>query len=263
MPEIKIPIANNRDAKWAMTYFDTVDSTNGVALALAREGSAEGRVVLADHQNSGRGRLDREWLDDPGTSVLMSVLLRPKFPTEYFFLITSAFSVAASQVISTNYSIPCQLKWPNDVMVAEKKIAGILAEASFEDGSPAVVVGMGLNCKQSRDSLAELERPATSILIESGIELDLEARSNLAVSIAARFAELYLSLGDAAGRISVSSLYRQACDTIGRLVSVEMADEILVGVAADVSVEGNLLVETDACIRAVAAGEVVHLRRVG
>lgn len=262
MSEIKIPISGSSGSTWTLHNFDTVDSTNRVAADLAKEGRAEGQVILADHQDSGRGRLDREWIASPGTSVLMSILLRPKFPTEFFFLITSALALAASQTVRSKFSIPCQLKWPNDVMVDDRKIAGILAEANFNgiDGA-SVVVGIGLNCKQTADDLRSLGRPATSIFAECGVSLDLLERREFASEIAERFGTLYLSLDDLSSRISVASLYRQACDTVGKVVRVEMTDETLVGVASDISVEGNLLVETDACMRAIPAGDVVHLRK--
>lgn len=261
MSEIKIPISGASDTTWTLQSFDTVDSTNRVASDLAREGRPEGQVILADHQDSGRGRLGREWLDSPGTSILMSFLLRPKFPREFFFLITSTLAVVTSQTLRSKYSIPCQLKWPNDVMVAHRKIAGILAEANFNETEGAsVVLGIGLNCKQATNDLQSLGRPATSIFAECGISLNLVERTELAEEIVQRFGTLYLSLDDPSSRISIASLYRSACDTVGKLVRVEMADETLVGVASDISVEGNLLVETDACLRAIPAGDVVHLR---
>lgn len=260
MSDLKIPIPNYPGLLWDLHFHDVVDSTNHVASNMVKDGVGEGQVILSDHQTSGRGRLDRQWIDNPGTSILMSILLRPDFPPEFFYLITSAFSVATLQILNEKYSIATQLKWPNDLMVSNKKIAGILAEAFFKNGGNAVViVGIGINCNQSEPELELLGRPATSILIESGFELDLEARKQLAMDIASKFAQLYLSLREPSGRISVASMYRHECDTIGRLVRVEMVDETLVGVASDISVEGHLLVETDACMRAVPAGDVVHL----
>lgn len=264
MSEIQIPIVNKSGLTWELHFFDVVDSTNQVAMSMAQEERSEGHVIFADHQNSGRGRLDRQWIDSPGTSVLMSILLRPKFPKEFLYLITSALSLATLQILNEKFTLSCQLKWPNDLMVSDRKIAGILAEANFGvEGDPVVVVGMGLNCKQSGQELEDLGRPACSIFSETGVALDLDARMDLAAAIAARFASLYLDLEDPSGRISLSSLYRQQCSTIGKLVQVEMADETLIGVASDISVEGNLLVETDSCMRAVPAGDVIHVNKAG
>ena len=137
MTEIKIPIPTQPDNFWTLRHLNEVDSTNRVAADLARKGFPEGQVILADHQSAGRGRLDREWIDTPGSSVLVSVLLRPKFSPQFFFLITFALSLATSQVLRRKFSIPCKLKWPNDVMVSDSKIAGILAEASFDDSQNA------------------------------------------------------------------------------------------------------------------------------
>lgn len=262
MSELKIPLPGHANVTWNLHFFDTVDSTNRMASDLARQGLPEGQVILADHQDAGRGRLDRVWLDIPGSSVLMSILLRPKFPTEFFFLITSALSLAASQALSSKFSIESKLKWPNDVMVSGKKIAGVLAEVTFDErDGPWMVAGIGLNCKQTENELSHLGRPATSVFVESNVLLDLVDREDLAREIMVRFAQAYLPLGDPQARISLASQYRQACETVGSLVKVEMADETLIGVASDISVEGNLLVETESCMRAVPAGDVVHLRK--
>ncbi len=262
MTEIRIPIPTHPENSWIMRHLGNVDSTNRVLSDLAKEGLPEGQIILADHQSSGRGRLDRDWIDTPGSSVLMSVLLRPTFPAEYFFLITSAMSLAALRVLESKFSIRCKLKWPNDVMVDDKKIAGVLAEAAFEGGrSSWVVVGIGLNCSQSEEELAGVGRGATSVFAESGKLLGSKERIDLAAEIVSEFAVLYLSLTGQEGRISVAGLYRQSCDTIGSLVRVEMSGETLIGVATDISVEGNLLVETDSCMKAVPAGDVIHLRK--
>lgn len=262
MSDFKITLPNGFAQYWKFNYFETVDSTNRIAADLARNGQSEGQIILADHQDSGRGRLDRSWVDSPGSSVLMSFVLRPKFPSEFFFLVTSALSLAASQVLNSRYSIHSYLKWPNDVMVSDRKIAGILAEVNFDERTePWMVVGIGLNCRQRQDELAQLGRPATSIFLESAEDLDLEGRKLLASEIAANFGSKYLSLNEPKSRISIASEYRSVCETIGKQVRVEMMDEVLVGVAADISVEGNLLVETDSCIRAIASGDVVHLRK--
>ncbi len=124
-----------------------------------------------------------------------------------------------------------------------------------------VVAGIGLNCSQSRDELAGVGQGATSIFAESGIRLSEEGRVDLAQQLAAQFASLYISLGDSDRRIGLRGLYKSACDTIGKRVRVEMPGETLIGVASDISPEGNLLVETDSGTRAVPAGDVIHLRK--
>lgn len=262
MSDIKIPISISNGSQWTLHYLDVVDSTNRVAAALANDGSEEGQVVLADHQSSGRGRLDRSWTESPGTSVLMSLLLRPKFPSEFFYLITSALSIAASNVLESKFLLPCQLKWPNDLMVSDKKIAGVLAEVSWDKISgPAVVIGMGLNCNQSLEELISLGRPATSIYAEVGRTLALDDRIELTKEIVSNFANYYLALEDPSNRISVASLYRNKCETVGNLVMVEMPGETLMGVATDITVEGNLVVESESGVRSIPAGDVVHLRK--
>ncbi|TAN23566.1 MAG: biotin--[acetyl-CoA-carboxylase] ligase [Actinomycetota bacterium] len=262
MGEIKIPIPTQPDNIWILRHLVDIDSTNSYVSELAKKGLPEGQVILADHQSAGRGRLDRDWVDSPGSSVLMSILLRPNFPPQFFYLITSALSLAASQILESKFSIPCKLKWPNDVMVADKKIGGILAEAAYTGVENSwVVAGIGLNCLQSGDELAVISQGATSILAESGIRLDEQERIDLATQIVARFATFYVSLGDPDERTGLADLYRSACDTIGKLVRVEMPGETLTGIASGISEEGNLLIETDTGMRAVPAGDIIHLRK--
>ena len=147
-------------------------------------------------------------------------------------------------------------------MVGDNKIAGVLAEAAFDDeGVPWVVIGIGLNCLQSQSELSGLGRGATSIFAETGTVLDLVGRISLSMDIVSRFSELYLPLDDPLKRIEVASLYKQACETIGLLVRVETVGETLVGVASDISEDGNLLVEADSRMRVVSAGDVIHLRK--
>ncbi len=124
------------------------DSTNRYLLDEARAGAAGGLVVVADHQTAGRGRLGRRWEAPAGANLLVSVLLRPSLPIEELHLCTVAMALAtraACSAVTAGAVVPV-LKWPNDVMVGERKLAGILAETIPGDGgSRAVVVGMGLN----------------------------------------------------------------------------------------------------------------------
>lgn len=261
MREIKIPAPSEQDVRWTFSHLEVVDSTNRVVADLAKQGLPEGQVILADHQSAGRGRLDRDWLDTPGSSVLMSILLRPKFSPQFFFLITSSLSLAALRVLESKFSIRCQLKWPNDVMVADKKIAGVLAEAAPDAQQRFwVVAGIGLNCLQSREDFSALGN-ATSVFAETGAKLDQGQRIELAEEVVTAFGSLYLSLGDEVGRIALTRLYRSSCDTIGKLVMVDLVGKTMIGTAVDVSVEGNLIVETESGLEEVSAGDVVHLRK--
>lgn len=148
--------------------YDVVGSTNDVAVAAAGERQPEGLVVVADEQRAGRGRLGRGWESPKGAGLYVSVLLRPPVPPPAWPLLGLLCGVAAVAALRRAGGVEGALKWPNDVLVDGRKIAGILAEVTGD----AVVVGMGLNVLQTRD---QLPRPdATSILLAGG-RVDREA----------------------------------------------------------------------------------------
>jgi BirA family transcriptional regulator, biotin operon repressor / biotin---[acetyl-CoA-carboxylase] ligase len=242
------------DVRW----FPEIDSTNRWVLEQARTGAPEGLVAVADHQTAGRGRLGRSWTAPPGGSLLVSILLRPDLPPDSFHLVTAAVALAASDACRAGAGVEPGLKWPNDLLVDDRKLAGVLAEADRAAPSgPAVVVGIGINVNWPDPLPDELEATATSLDRLAGRPVDrVELLVELLVGLEARYA----GLGDAAGRVALASEYRRRCSTIGRAVRVELADESFTGEACDVNDAGQLLVTTDACLRTVSAGDVVHLR---
>jgi BirA family biotin operon repressor/biotin-[acetyl-CoA-carboxylase] ligase len=227
------------DVRW----FDIVDSTNRYLLQCAAEGAAEGVVAVADEQTAGRGRLGRTWVAPAGSALLVSALLRPELPVERTHLVTLAAGLAALDAIGTlggdQALAPGRagLKWPNDVVVDDRKLAGILAEA---DGAGAVVVGMGCNVQPDvlPDELWE---------IAAAVPLD---RARLLVewlrAYDRRLAALDTVIADAVSRSA----------TLGRRVRVELAHESFEGTARELTAEGFLVVDG----RVVSAGDVVHLR---
>ena len=242
------------DVRW----FAEIDSTNRWVLEQARAGAPEGLVGVADHQTAGRGRLGRAWTAPPGASLLASVLLRPRLPPESLHLVTAAVALAASDACRAGCGVEPALKWPNDLLVGDRKLAGVLAEADLGSaGGPAVVVGIGINVNWPDPLPHELEATATSLDRVAGRPVDREA---LLVDLLAGLEGRYAGLGSEAGRAALASEYRARCSTIGRAVRVELADESFTGTAADVNDAGQLLVTTDVCLRTVSAGDVVHLR---
>ena len=206
------------DIRW----YAEVDSTNRVLADLARAGAPDGVVVGAEHQTAGRGRRGRTWEAPPGASLLVSVLLRPA-PA----LVTLAAGLAAAGACEAVAGVTVGLKWPNDLMVGEAKVGGILAEAV----AGAAVVGLGVNLAWAPPGAARL-----------GTDVDRRALLNA-----------YLTGLDAPG--DVLARYRDRCTTLGRRVRVELPDEAFEGVATDVDDAGRLVVEG----RPISAGDVVHL----
>jgi BirA family biotin operon repressor/biotin-[acetyl-CoA-carboxylase] ligase len=226
--------------------FAELDSTNRFLLDLARSGAPEGVVVVADHQTAGRGRLGRSWVSPPGASLLASVLLRPDLEPDRLHLVTLSVALAAAEALEAVAGFRPGLKWPNDLVVEDRKLAGVLGQADL----PAVVVGIGLNLNWPPELLADIG-PATAANQEVGHEVDGDAV----------LAALLERLAAGRGRWDeLARAYRRSCTTLGRSVRVDLVDESFTGTAADVTGEGHLLVDVGACLRTVTAGDVVHVR---
>lgn len=234
---------------WEVRYFDSIDSTNRYLLDEARAGAAEGVVAVADHQTAGRGRRGRTWEAPPGSSLLCSVLLRPDLAAERLQLVSMASGVALAHGVQQAAGFLPALKWPNDLVVRDRKLAGLLAEA---DGD-AVVVGVGVNVNiEWHDFPSHVAEKATACNLEAGRTVDRgELLSAFLAGLAARYAGLDVILDE----------YRGLLATLGRRVRVERPDGDLVGRALDVRPGGELVVDADeAGPVAVHAGDVVHLR---
>lgn len=232
------------DVRW----FATIGSTNTWVLDQARSGAPEGLVAVADEQTAGRGRLGRRWHAPSGSSLLCSLLLRPvTLPADRRHLTTVAVAVAAAEACEEVAGFAPELKWPNDLLVGTRKLAGVLAEAEGD----AVVVGIGVNLNWPPDLPADLSSVAVAANHVTGREVDRRA---FLVRLLEGVERWY-------GRWDeLASEHRRRCATLGRTVRVELADETFSGDALDVSPEGHLLVDVGACIRTVVAGDVVHLR---
>ena len=237
---------------WDVRRHADLDSTNRQAADLARAGAPEGVVVVADHQTAGRGRLGRAWEAPPGSSLLMTVLLRPALDAARLHLVTMAVALAAADACAEVAGFAPDLKWPNDLVVHDRKLAGILAEACVEGSAPQwVVVGIGLNVNWPAELPPELSGIAVAANHVIGRTVD---RERLLAQLLERLAARYASLD------SVADDYRMRCATIGRDVKVELSSETLRGRAVDVDDAGRLVVDTGDDVRAVAVGDVVHVR---
>lgn len=230
---------------------------------LARQGSKEGVVVLTDSQKAGRGRLDRRWVDMTGCNVLISTILHPVFPPYHLVMLAS---LAVVDTISAIYGIVATIKWPNDILIGERKVAGILIETSHDSsGQLVAVVGIGVNVNgyisqytdQSTDSLISqkwLLENATTLQQESGYELN---REMFIAHLLGQIERGYLTLQQEACSIHtcdtlsstpVAYLLRKQwssqLSTLGRTIQVRQGDTLLSGVAEGVNENGELLLRT-------------------
>lgn len=230
-------------------------STNADVSAAARDGAAEGLVVSADRQTAGRGRAGRSWQAPPRSGLAVSVLLRPAAPRETWGWLPLLTGVAVVGSLTPITGLDLRLKWPNDVLVGDRKLAGILAEVVDD----AVVVGLGLNVSLRADELPV--ETATSLAVEDSevIDRDPVLRAVLR-GLAIRYRAFVAADGDAE-RAGLLDAYRAACGTLGRAVRVTLpGGRTLDGEAVDVDRVGRLVVRTGDGVATLAAGDVVHVR---
>lgn len=259
-----------------LTVVETTGSTNADLLRGASEDPhafPDLTVLTAEHQTAARGRLDRRWESPPRSSVSVSVVLRPvnadgrPLPTHSYSWLSLLAALALREALLETASIPAELKWPNDVLVRGRKIAGILAQLGPMQGGavPPVVLGTGLNVTLTD---AELPVPnATSVLLEDAATVD---RTVLLKSYLSRFVALYRSFcnadGDpAAGMAGGHSLHKRleaVLTTLGKQVRAHLpGDHEIIGHASRLDDYGSLLVvDSGGREHVVTAGDVVHLR---
>jgi BirA family transcriptional regulator, biotin operon repressor / biotin---[acetyl-CoA-carboxylase] ligase len=230
-------------------------STNADLLA---RGGPEGRVLVAEEQTAGRGRMGRTWVSQPGASLTFSVLLRPAAVSQvrrgWLPLLTG---VAVATAVRSVAGVAATLKWPNDVLAGDRKLAGILAEQSGE----VVVIGIGINVATAADALpvSPAGLQATSLLVE-GADV---ARDVLLIEVLRQLERYYLPFraDPDPERTGLLAAYRTLCATIGRQVRVELpGDRSLAGVAEDVDADGRLLVRAASTTTPISAGDVIHVR---
>lgn len=236
-----------------------VDSTNRVAADLARGGAPEGVVVVADHQTAGRGRRGRSWQAPAGSSLLVSVLLRSSPPGATAGLATIASALAASDACKDVAGFVPGLKWPNDVVVGERKLGGILAELVDEPGDvmPAVIVGLGLNLRWPGPLPGELAATAVTAEAVAGGPV---VRSALLDAYLLRLDHRCDDLATGGGQRTLDD-YRRRCLTLGLAVRVHLpGGAMLEGVADDVDDDASLILASAGARHRVTAGDVVHVR---
>ena len=248
-------IADQIHTKWAgktVHFARETDSTNLWIKRLAKEGASEGTLALAEFQSAGRGRLGRSWEVPEGTSVMMSILLRPKFEPQYAPTLTLVMGMAVAKAVK-KLGFDVSIKWPNDVVVSHKKICGILTEMGVRDGKiDYAVIGVGINVN-IREFPEEMADKATSLYLESGREFD---RSQLPGLVMEAFEEYYEKFAATCDLRGLKEEYESILANYNQPVRV-LAKEPYEGVARGITDGGELLVEkTDGTIVAVSAGEV-------
>lgn len=226
--------------------FDQVESTNDVAFGSARQGGADGLVVMAEFQTGGRGRMGRRWVSPPGANVLMSALLIDGAPPLPRGAVTIAAGLAVAEAIEVVCPLTTELKWPNDVLIDGGKVAGVLVEsrgiaaAGGSAGGSAVVIGIGINANESPP--AELvTAPAASLAGQLAGPVD---RIALARSVIRRL-DYWLARVEAGQLDALRAGWRARCGMIGRRIRVRCGRRVHVGRVLDVSPLDELVIADD------------------
>lgn len=241
-------------------FLDEVGSTNTEALRWAKEGAPEGALVVTNHQTQGRGRWGRSWSSTPGKLLQFSLVLRPQGPPEALGLVTTALAVGCADAIQRLCDLEPTIKWPNDIRLRSRKVAGILAETELSGARVGVVIaGIGINVDWTEDEIpVDLRETTTSLARELGPGL-APPRPSLLAEVLEAFESRYRGLPDSAPSLVEAAAARS--DVLGREVTVALAtDETVTGTAVRLSPLGELELANEEGLRRLSVGEVARLR---
>lgn len=232
--------------------FETLDSTNNCAKAVAGVGAKEGTVVIAELQTAGRGRLGRPWISNANENLTFSVVVRPRLTGEELNLLPLYAAVAVADAIEKVTTLRVECKWPNDLLINKRKVAGILIEGSFkENQADYVIIGVGINVNQV-DFPQDLAQKATSLRLEAGQEVD---RTRLFREVL-RSLESQYSEGGKRGFRTILPTWLSRSTMIGKPIALSQQGTIIGGVVKGLTSEGGLILQTDGTVRTLFAGDV-------
>jgi BirA family biotin operon repressor/biotin-[acetyl-CoA-carboxylase] ligase len=239
-------------------YFLEIGSTNSHARELAEAGAAEGTVVVAESQSQGRGRLGRRWQSPAFKNLYLSILLRPKLSPAHAAQITLMAAIALADVVDSYVPGQAAIKWPNDILIGKKKLAGILTEASCDaERVHYVILGVGINLNYASESMPEeIRRRATSLLEVTGKPVQRESfLQGLLQGIERCYGEL-----EQAGFAALAPRWQTYFAWRGRRVRVELLDQVTIGTAKGIDRDGALVLLDDHGVeQRILAGDVIPL----
>jgi BirA family biotin operon repressor/biotin-[acetyl-CoA-carboxylase] ligase len=235
--------------------FETIDSTNNCARALAGCWAEEGTLVLAERQTAGRGRLGRTWLANPYENLTFSIILRPTLPPEALNLLPLYAAVAVAEAIEHESGLSVECKWPNDLLIGGKKTAGILLEGSLkEEGLDYVVLGIGVNVNQTTFP-EDISPRATSLKVQGGRDID---RIRLLREIL-RTLEIHYAAIMKKGFHNLLPLWLSRTTMINKEISVTQDGAVISGIVRGLSPEGALILDAGGTEKTLFAGDVTIL----
>ncbi|MEA2646508.1 MAG: BirA family transcriptional regulator [Chloroflexota bacterium] len=274
MHDISVSLAEDLDRRLRTVRFGRpatvrarLGSTQDEARRLAREGAPEGALVWAIEQTRGRGRSDRGWDSPPGAGLWFSVILRPALPAAEVAFITILAGVAVAEALNATAGGAVRLKWPNDLLLGEVKLGGILAEAETAGGNVAfVVLGVGVNLRRPAGGFDSAISPPPAVLADAADGYAYAADGPAGIGPAGLLAAVLASLEDWYGRLlaggaeAVRARWLELSATIGMEVEAQTATGAVRGRAIDLAANGSLVLETAGGRVEVGTGEVIHLR---
>lgn len=237
---------------WRVEHFREIDSTNSWLAEQARSGAPEGLVAYCDFQSAGRGRLDRQWQAPSRSALLCSLLFRPDVDVDLLQLVVGAVALSIRAALVRLCGLRPGLKWPNDLVVGDKKLAGLLAEVVTTSEGLAVVVGLGLNLTDNPSDVA-----STNVLEATGLTLSARGLVDILLE---ELEWRYWQVQDDDGRDELRREYEGALVTVGQRVRVERTNDVVVGEARGVDECGRLILDVDGQEMVFSTGDVVHVR---
>lgn len=238
-------------------FFEEVSSTNTVASHLA-ETAVEGTVFLAESQEKGRGRLGRLWISPPGLNIHMSILLRPRIKQSNATLLTIMAAVACATALRGITGLDVLIKWPNDLMLSQRKLGGILTEIKTASGEVTVaIIGIGLNVNIKLDAFPEdVKKTATSLRNETG---RVYSREEIIAGVLNEMNKWYAHLNAGDGELLLSE-WKRLDSTLGKQMKVGVGKESFAGVAESVDGEGRLLLRLPSGeLKSISSGDLTEL----
>jgi BirA family biotin operon repressor/biotin-[acetyl-CoA-carboxylase] ligase len=238
--------------------FNTVKSTNDIAHQLAEKGATEGTIVTAEKQTLGKGRLGRSWHSPEKMGIYISIILRPKSTPDKAPGISVMSALAVAEVLKKYCPGKVRIKWPNDVLLDGRKVAGVLTELDAEKNKiNHVVVGLGINVNQTaKEFPANIRLTATSVRIETGRET---SRVGLLKETLQVFEKEYRQYRKSQLSKSLSRI-RKFSSLLNQNVSIQSGSEIIAGKAVDIDKTGSLIMETESGRRVISSGEVTVIK---
>lgn len=251
----------------SLFIFDSLPSTNSFALDLVQHHPPHGTLIIADHQSSGRGRLDRKWFSPSRANIYGSLILRSRKFIPEITRVPLMAGLAISQILE-RYSIhPVRLKWPNDILIQGKKVGGVLCEtAGLGTNDQAIILGFGINVNLEVDHFPpDLQKTATSLRITCGRKVD---RHTLIAEMVQILETRYLHTSNSASH-QWKKEYEEKCETIGQMIQANLpGGRSIEGKAVGIGAEGQLQILTeqnhgnkDLTTLQITSGDIVHLRQ--